>query len=251
MRVVIAEDQVLLRDGLGRLFHDAGHEVVASVGEAGGLLTAVGHLIPDLAVIDVRMPPTFTDEGALAARQIKASHPGVGVLVLSQHVETVVAVDLVPLGGFGYLLKDRVLDVGDFLDAAERVAAGGSALDPQVVATLVSGRSAIAVLSERERTVLGLMAQGLTNARIAKELVVSERTVEGHVSHVMAKLDLPESEHGHRRVLAGLPICAPPSRGWIRHDSGNLGQHADDGGVLHVARVAAHDLDHDLMAGAG
>jgi DNA-binding NarL/FixJ family response regulator len=151
------------------------------------------------------MPPTFTDEGTRAAREIKRRHPALGVLVLSQHVETVHAVALVTLGGFGYLLKDRVLEVGDFLSAAERVARGGSALDPQVVATLFSGTgSPLSTLTGRERTVLELMAEGLTNTGIAKRLFLSERTVEAHIRHVLGKLDMPESEDDHRRVLAVL-----------------------------------------------
>ena len=207
MRVVIAEDQVLLREGLGRLFEDAGHEVVASLGDADGLPLAIAEQGPELVVLDIRMPPTFTDEGARAAREIKQTHPELGVLVLSQHIETAYAVELVALGGFGYLLKDRVLAVGEFLDAAERVANGGSALDPKVVASFVLVRGEddpLAELTEREREVLGLMAEGLTNAGIAKRLYLSERTVEAHVRHVLTKLDLPESEDGHRRVLAVL-----------------------------------------------
>jgi DNA-binding NarL/FixJ family response regulator len=207
MRVVIAEDQALLREGLGRLFEDAGHEVVAALGDAQHLLPAiVGHR-PDLLVIDVRMPPSFTDEGARAAAQVKDEHPDVGVLVLSQHIETEHAVGLVRQGGFGYLLKDRVLDVADFLDAAERVAGGGSALDPKVVARLVSpldGDDLLRQLSEREREVLELMAEGLSNTAIGKRLYLSERTVEGHVRQVLMKLDIPQSEDSHRRVLAVL-----------------------------------------------
>jgi DNA-binding NarL/FixJ family response regulator len=141
MRVVIAEDQVLLREGLGRLFEDAGHEVVASLGDTDGLPFAVAEHHPDLVVLDIRMPPTFTDEGARAARELKNVHPELGVLVLSQHIETTHAVQLVTLGGFGYLLKDRVLEVGEFLAAAERVADGGSALDPQVVGSTTRSRS--------------------------------------------------------------------------------------------------------------
>ena len=207
MRVVIAEDQVLLREGLGRLFEDAEHEVVASLGSADGLLAAIAEHDPDLVVLDIRMPPTFTDEGARAAREVKQAHPELGVLVLSQHIETTHAVELVALGGFGYLLKDRVLAVGEFLASAERVADGGSALDPKVVASLVSARGEdrrLSELTEREREVLELMAEGLTNVGIAKCLYLSERTVEAHVRHVLTKLDLPESEDGHRRILAVL-----------------------------------------------
>lgn len=155
----------------------------------------------------MRIPPSFTDEGTRAAREIKQEHPEVGVLVLSQHVETIHAVDLVSLGGFGYLLKDRVLEVADCLAAAERVVRGGSALDPQVVSTLLSpggGEDPLTALTDRERQVLELMAEGLTNSGIANRLVLSERTVEAHVRQVMLKLSIPESEDGHRRVLAVL-----------------------------------------------
>jgi DNA-binding NarL/FixJ family response regulator len=206
MRVVIAEDQALLREGLRRLFEDAGHEVVATVDDADRLRGAVSEHEPDLAVVDVRMPPTHTDEGIRAARWIRDAHPQVGVFVLSQHIETAGAVGLVSQGGFGYFLKDRVLDVGEFLDAAQRVARGGSALDPRVVASLVGGQASdgLSELTEREREVLSLMAQGLTNQAIAGRLVLTERTVEGHVRNVLMKLDMPEGEGGHRRVLAVL-----------------------------------------------
>jgi len=206
VRVLIAEDQALLREGLARLFRDGGHEVVATLGDADQLLATVERERPDLAVVDIRMPPTFTDEGARAARVIKEQRPEVGVLVLSQHIETTHAVTLVAHGGFGYLLKDRVLEVAEFLAAAERVAAGGSALDPTVVASLVFplDHGPVGRLSERERGVLQLMAEGLTNTGIANRLVVSERTVEAHVRHILIKLDIPESEDGHRRVLAVL-----------------------------------------------
>ena len=203
MRVVIAEDQALLREGLRRLFEDAGHDVTATVDDADRLRGAVSGDEPDLAVVDVRMPPSYTDEGIRAACWIRDAHPGVGVLVLSQHVESTGAVRLVSQGGFGYLLKDRVLDVGEFLEAAERVAAGGSALDPHVVASLVGGDAdALGALTQREREVLSLMAEGLTNNAIARRLVLTERTVEGHVRSVLMKLDLPASEDAHRRVLA-------------------------------------------------
>jgi DNA-binding NarL/FixJ family response regulator len=207
MRVMIVEDQVLLRAGLERLFADGGHEVVASLGDAERLPATVAAVGPDLVVVDIRMPPTFTDEGARAARELKRLHPDLGVLVLSQHVETSHTVDLITVGGFGYLLKDRVLEVGDFLSAAERVARGGSALDPHVVASLLAGRGTddpLAALTERERTVLGLMAEGLTNTGIAKRLYLSERTIEAHVRHILTKLDMPEGEDDHRRVLAVL-----------------------------------------------
>jgi DNA-binding NarL/FixJ family response regulator len=207
VRVVIAEDQVLLRAGLARLFEDAGHEVAAAVGDADALLSAVARDEPDLVVADVRMPPTFSDEGTRAAGQIRAEHPGVGVLVLSQHVETEHAVALVSEGGFGYLLKDRVLDVQEFIDAAERVSRGGSALDPQVVATLVpqtGGDDRLDALTAREREVLALVAEGLTNSGIAKRLFLTVNTVETHVRNVLMKLDVPGTEDGHRRVLAVL-----------------------------------------------
>jgi DNA-binding NarL/FixJ family response regulator len=170
-------------------------------------LPAVAGHRPGLVVVDIRMPPTFTDEGARAAREIKRAYPEIGVLVLSQHIETTHAVELVSLGGFGYLLKDRVLDVSEFLNAAERVAAGGSALDPQVVARLVSPADRggpLTELSDREREVLKLMAEGLTNSGIAKRLYLSERTVEAHVRHVLMKLEVPDGDDTHRRVLAVL-----------------------------------------------
>lgn len=206
MRVVIVEDQVLLREGLARLFLDGGHDVVATLGDATTLTELVEREGPDLVVLDIRMPPTYTDEGARAARDIKARFPGLGVLLLSQHIETTHAVDLVGEPGFGYLLKDRVLDVDEFLETSQRVGAGGSALDPKVVATLVAPApgSSLQRLSDRERRVLELMAEGLTNAGIAHRLVLSERTVEAHIRHVLLKLDIPETEEGHRRVLAVL-----------------------------------------------
>jgi DNA-binding NarL/FixJ family response regulator len=206
LRIVIAEDQALLREGLAQLFAGAGHDVVAKVDDADRLRAAVSEHVPDLAVVDIRMPPTHTDEGIRAARWIREAHPEVGVFVLSQHIETGGAVGLVAEGGFGYFLKDRVLDVDEFLDAAGRVARGGSALDPKVVASLVGsdGSGDLDGLSEREREVLSLMAEGLTNNGIARRLVLTERTVESHVRNVLMKLSLPEGEDGHRRVLAVL-----------------------------------------------
>ncbi|SHN47669.1 response regulator [Cryptosporangium aurantiacum] len=207
MRLLIAEDQLLLREGLVRLFQDRGHEVVAAFGDAERVLPTIEDEHPDLVLLDVKMPPTYTDEGTRTALAIKRTSPEVGVLVLSGHIDRTHTADLVGLGGFGYLLKDRVLNVREFVAAATRVAEGGSALDPEVVGALMTARAdadPLASLSTREREVLGLMAEGLNNPAIARRLTVSERTVEGHVRHVMLKLDLAESEDGHRRVLAVL-----------------------------------------------
>jgi DNA-binding NarL/FixJ family response regulator len=206
VRVVIAEDTVLLREGLAGLLEDAGHEVVGRAGDAETLLALVGEHAPDLAVVDVRMPPGFDDEGTRAAAEIRRSHPGTAVLVLSQHIETRHVVDLVASGGgFGYLLKDRVLDVDDFLEAARRVSEGGSALDPQVVATLVARpANALEELTPREREVLSLMAEGRTNGGIARRLWLTEKTIETHVRTILMKLGLPVSTDDHRRVLAVL-----------------------------------------------
>ncbi len=208
MRVVIAEDTVLLREGLAGLLEDAGHEVVGRAGDAEMLLALVGEHAPDLAVVDVRMPPDFDDEGTRAAARIRSSHPDTAVLVLSQHIETRHVVDLVTAGGgFGYLLKDRVLDVDDFLDAVRRVADGGTALDPQVVATLLGAPQPVKALEEltaREAEVLGLMAEGRTNGGIARRLWLTEKTVEGHVRSILMKLGLPVNDDDHRRVLAVL-----------------------------------------------
>jgi DNA-binding NarL/FixJ family response regulator len=205
MRVILVEDQALLREGLAGLIRDAGHDVVASLGGGDGLEHAVRTQAPDIVILDVRLPPSFTDEGTRAAAALKAAWPGLGVLLLSQHIETAHSVQLAGLGGFGYLLKDRVLDVSEFLGAVARVAGGGSALDPQVVAALLN-RSArqdsLAQLTEREQEVLRLMAQGMTNTGIAKRLVLSERTIEAHVRRLLLKLDIADSEDANRRVLA-------------------------------------------------
>ena len=208
MRIVIAEDTVLLREGLAGLLEDAGHEVVGRAGDAAALLALVGEHAPELAIVDVRMPPDYEDEGTRAAAEIRHSHPGTAVLVLSQHIETRHVVELVSAGGgFGYLLKDRVLDVDDFLDAARRVADGGSALDPQVVATLIGAPRPVSALEEltpREREVLSLMAEGKTNAGIARQLWLTEKTVETHVRTILMKLGLQVSSDDNRRVLAVL-----------------------------------------------
>jgi len=203
---VIAEDTALLREGLAGLLEDAGHSVVARVGDAESLLAVVAEHEPDLAIVDVRMPPTYEDEGMRAAVDIRRLHPSTAVLVVSQHVESRHAVELVSSGGgFGYLLKDRVLDVDEFLEAAERVANGGSALDPAVVKQLLAPPQeddALAGLTPREQEVLGLMAEGKTNAGIARQLWLTEKTVETHVSSILGKLGLPLDADTHRRVLA-------------------------------------------------
>jgi DNA-binding NarL/FixJ family response regulator len=209
VRIVIAEDSVLLRAGLTRLLVDAGEEVVASVGDADELLRVVELHQPDLCVVDVRMPPTHTDDGLRAALDIRRRWPSVGILVLSQYVEERYATELlaVDTAGLGYLLKDRVADVADFVSDVRRVGAGGTALDPEVVAQLLarSGRgSTLDRLSPREREVLGLMAEGRSNQAIAEALVVSDGAVEKHVSNIFTKLDLLPAEQDNRRVLAVL-----------------------------------------------
>ncbi len=207
MRIVIGEDSALFREGLARLLADAGHEVVGKAADAPSLLVAAEQYPADLAIIDVRMPPDHTDDGARAARQLRARHPELGILLLSQHIETRHSVELVASGRFGYLLKDRVLDVDDFLDALRRVAAGGSALDPEVVTRLIGHRppdDPLSTLTAREREVLAMMAEGRTNVGIARRLWLTERTVEAHVSSIMAKLGLATSDEDHRRVLAVL-----------------------------------------------
>jgi DNA-binding NarL/FixJ family response regulator len=209
MRIVIAEDNAILRDGLAQLLIERGHEVVAIVGDATSLGMAVAEHLPDVAVVDIRMPPTFTDEGLVEAVALRRRFPDVGVLVFSQWVETRYAAELLAgqAAGVGYLLKDRVADVGEFVDALQRVAAGGTALDPEVVTQLIgSSRKAKALdaLTPREREVLGLMAQGLSNAALAASLHVTERAVEKHIGNIFAKLDLPPSDGHHRRVLAVL-----------------------------------------------
>lgn len=207
LRIVVADDAVLFREGLVRLLEEAGHDVIAVVGDAVSLIQVVDADRPDLAVIDIRMPPDLTDDGVRAARDLRWRHPGLPILLLSQHIEIRRAAELAGEGGFGYLLKDRVLQVDDFLDALQRVAAGGSALDPAVVAALVSplrlqGGAGVDALTDRERDVLGLVAQGLKNGAIARELVLSERTVEAHMRAIFQKLRIPDSGNDHRRVCA-------------------------------------------------
>ena len=209
MRVVIAEDTAILRVGLVQLLEDEGHEVVAAVADGEQLLAAAAEFTPDAVVSDVRMPPSHTDEGLRAVIELRSRRPGLPVLIFSQYVETTYAARLLAAGsaGVGYLLKERVLDTRDFVDALERVAAGGTALDPEVVSQLVGAspaRGTLDALSPREREVLGLMAQGRSNAAIAAELVVTERAVEKHVANIFVKLDLPVSAADHRRVLAVL-----------------------------------------------
>ena len=209
MRVVVADDSVLLREGVTRVLQEGGFEVVASVGDGDALKRAVAAEKPDVAVVDVRMPPTHTDEGSRAAEQIRERYPDVGVLMLSQVVEPQHALRLFGERpeGFGYLLKDRVLDVDEFLDAVKRVARGGTAIDPEVVSRLV-GRpreeDPIADLSPREREVLALMAEGRSNAGICAKLCLSPKTVETHVNSIFNKLRLTQAPDDHRRVLAVL-----------------------------------------------
>jgi DNA-binding NarL/FixJ family response regulator len=205
MRTVIAEDSTLFREGLARLLEDAEHEIVAKVGDADALVTAVQRTRPDLAVVDIHMPPNHGDDGARAARCLREDYPDLGIMLLSQHIETRSAVDLMAHGSFGYLLKDRVFDVDEFLDALRRVVAGGSALDPEVVAQLIGPKQVhdpLALLTAREREVLALMAEGRTNRGIARRLWLTDRTVETHVTNIIAKLGLAPSDEDHRRVLA-------------------------------------------------
>jgi DNA-binding NarL/FixJ family response regulator len=209
IRTVVADDSVLLRNGVVRLLRDDGFDVVAAVGDADALLDAVTEFEPDLCVVDVRMPPTHTDEGLRAAIEIRRRHPGVAVLVLSQYVEERYAGDLLAgdVAGVGYLLKDRVIAVDDFLGALRRVAAGGSAVDAEVISQILgrSRRSSeLDRLTPREREVLTLMAEGLSNTGIAERLVISAGAVEKHISNVFMKLDLEPGESAHRRVLAVL-----------------------------------------------
>ncbi len=215
MRIVIAEDAAVVREGLAQLLRDRGLEVVAAVADADALLTAVDEHRPDAVVADIRMPPGHRDEGLRAALELRERHPGLGVLLFSQYVETRYADRLAATGmaGFGYLLKERVVDVDDFVDALHRVAAGGTALDPEVVAQLFGARRAgegLAALTPREHEILTLMAEGRTNAAVATALGISQRAVEKHTASIFTKLDLPRTEEGHRRVLAVLRYLEAP-----------------------------------------
>jgi DNA-binding NarL/FixJ family response regulator len=216
MRIVIGDDSTLFREGLARLLADAGHEIVARAGDATELVAAVTATQPDLAIIDIRMPPDGTDDGARAARTLREQNPMLGIVLLSQHLETRHSVELVAGGRFGYLLKDRAFDVEDFLDALRRVADGGSALDTEVVARLLGPKehdAQLAALTSREREVLGLVAEGMSNAAIARRLWLTERTVETHVSSIMGKLGLTAGEEYHRRVLAVLAYLGAAQAG--------------------------------------
>jgi DNA-binding NarL/FixJ family response regulator len=209
MRVVLADDSVLLREGIARLLADAGFDVVGQAGTADELMLKVRSYGPDVAIVDIRMPPTHTDEGLRAAREIRERHPATGVLVLSQYVEAEYALDLLAESaeGVGYLLKDRVADVGEFAAAVRRVGEGGSALDPTVVSQLVGRRrkdDPLGDLSPREREVLELMAEGRSNGAIGDRLFITQRAVEKHVTSIFVKLRLPAAAADHRRVLAVL-----------------------------------------------
>lgn len=209
MRILICEDSVLLREGLARVLEDAGHEVVAALADADGLDQAITESNPELCVLDVRLPPTFTDEGIRAALSIRTTRPDLPLLVLSQYVEERYASELIAAqgGSLGYLLKDRVADIGEFLDSIERIATGATVLDPEVVAQLFSRQaknSRLADLTARERQVLALLAEGKSNQAIAAALFLSEASIEKHITAIFQKLGLEADEHGNRRVLAAL-----------------------------------------------
>ena len=223
MRVVICDDSVLLREGIAAMLGRAGIDVVALAAGPEELHAAVAEHAPDVAIVDIRMPPTFTDEGLRAAQALRAAHPGLAIVIVSQHVETGTAMRLLAENphGLGYLLKERVSDLGDFAATLRSVAAGGSALDPQIVARLLSGRRTgepLASLSARERVVLGLVAEGRSNKAIAERLAVSQRAVQKHITAIFEKLALPAADDDNRRILAvlaylraGAPDPAPLS----------------------------------------
>jgi DNA-binding NarL/FixJ family response regulator len=224
VRILICEDSVLLREGLVRLLEDAGHQVVAALPDARDLLAQQDAVRPELCILDVRLPPTYADEGIRAALELRAAHPDLPVLVLSQYVEERYATDLIAGrgGALGYLLKDRVADVGEFVETVERIGAGATVLDPEVVAQLLSRRARderMSRLTEREATVLALIAEGRSNQAIAKALFVTEGSVEKHVTAVFQKLGLEPDESGNRRVLAAL---AHLEHGSARTDTGGI-----------------------------
>jgi DNA-binding NarL/FixJ family response regulator len=210
LRIVVADDDALLREGISSLLEEAGHSVVGRSGDADDLLLKVRSYTPDIAIVDVKMPPRHADDGLVAAAEIRRTHPSVAVLVLSQHLEATYMLELVgdDASGVGYLLKDRVRDVAEFIDAVERVAAGGTAFDPEVVKSLVGGhrRSALEELTEREREVLSLIAEGRSNRAIGRQLFLSTRAVERDVQAIFKKLSLPDTEDDNRRVLAVLAL---------------------------------------------
>jgi DNA-binding NarL/FixJ family response regulator len=218
VRVVVADDSALLREGLARLLTESGIEVCATVADAAGLAEAVTTYEPDVAVVDIRMPPTFTHEGAVAAAELRASRPTLGILLLSQAVETQVAGSLLErqASHFGYLLKDRVIQVSTLLQALETIAGGGTVLDPDIVRSLMQAharRSPLAALSDRERDVLALMAEGMSNTAIAERLFVSVKTVESHIANIFTKLGLHDEPGGNRRVLAVLTALRAEAAG--------------------------------------
>ena len=229
MRILICEDSTLLREGLIRVLEDAGHTVVAALPRAEGIVETVTETAPELCILDVRLPPTFTDEGIRAALDLRAQHPSLPVLVLSQYVEERYASDLITgqNAALGYLLKDRVADVRDFLDSIDRIAAGATVLDPEVVAQLLTRRARderMSRLTDRERSVLALIAEGKSNAAIATALFVSEASVEKYITSLFQKLGLEQDEHGNRRVLAALVH--------LEHGTSPAAGHPDQNGTL-------------------
>ena len=216
LRLVLADDSVLVREGIARLLGEAGFEVVAQVADAEALVRVTRQLAPDVVIVDIRMPPTNTDEGLRAAQEIRAEHgTSVGILVLSQHVEPSFALRLIGdgVGGVGYLLKDRIADIDDFIDAVRRIARGGSVIDPSVVAVLVGRRARVPLdnLTERERAVLARMAEGRSNQAIGDSLSMARKTVEAHIANIFSKLELEPAADDHRRVLAVLAHLRGPS----------------------------------------
>jgi DNA-binding NarL/FixJ family response regulator len=218
MRVVVADDSLLVREGIVALLRRAGFDVVGEASTGDELVREVDAHAPDVAIIDIRMPPTHTEEGLEAAYEVRTRHPGIGIVILSQHVEVGIAMRLLAEtpAGLGYVLKDRVTDIEEFAGTLRRVAAGGSALDPSIVAGLLATRrdeGPLGALSAREREVLGLVAEGLSNRAIGERLVITEAAVQKHVRSIFAKLDLPAGEETHRRIRAVLIYLSPPRHG--------------------------------------